>query len=227
MPSTSTTSSRSPTSTGARTLASRTTRRRFGRLAASMMKVSQNQYAEMLLRWRIGGRAQSGAGRAEELGCLPTTATSSPMDPGLSRYNYVTSEALVRILQGMRDGPEACIGVRRLASGRRSRRHRCRDGCGNAGGRQGESKDRNRRQRSRDCRLRRDRRRRDARLLDHREQLHVPTSVIDAAADKALDPRSPRSPGSLSRLRNHKSPVLARQRRLHDHRRDAPSDTPL
>ena len=88
-------------------------------LAASMMKVSQNQYAEMLLR-TLGASGAMG---------LPTEATSTAMGllrmravlsrwniaddgyviadgSGLSRYNFVTSNALVGILQRMRADPK-------------------------------------------------------------------------------------------------------------------------
>ncbi len=87
-------------------------------LVSSMMKVSQNQYAEMLLR-NMGATGASGA-----MGAIGAGATSSmgatrvrevlkgwniadescviADGSGLSRYNYVTSQALVRILQVMR-----------------------------------------------------------------------------------------------------------------------------
>jgi len=79
-------------------------------LISSMMKVSQNQYAEMLLRnvGAIGGTAATsamGAAKVRELlqrwnisGDSLVMADGS----GLSRYNYVTSDALVRILMVMR-----------------------------------------------------------------------------------------------------------------------------
>ena len=70
---------------------------------ASMMKVSQNQYAESLLK-RIGGRTMvqevlAGWGIAKDSYIVADGS-------GLSRYNYVTSEALVRILQVMHDEPK-------------------------------------------------------------------------------------------------------------------------
>jgi D-alanyl-D-alanine carboxypeptidase/D-alanyl-D-alanine-endopeptidase (penicillin-binding protein 4) len=72
-------------------------------LAVSMMKVSQNQYAELLLK-TIGGRRAvqetlKGWGLAED---SYVVADGS----GLSRYNYVTSDALVRILQKMHTDPK-------------------------------------------------------------------------------------------------------------------------
>jgi serine-type D-Ala-D-Ala carboxypeptidase/endopeptidase (penicillin-binding protein 4) len=72
-------------------------------IAASMMKVSQNQYAEMLLR-AIGGRD-----KAENVLRSWNLASDSYViadGSGLSRYNYVTSDVLVRILQQMRAAPQ-------------------------------------------------------------------------------------------------------------------------
>jgi len=67
-------------------------------IAVSMMKVSQNQYAETLLRV-IGGRA-----KVEEVlrswNVLPDSYVMAD-GSGLSRYNYVSSDALVRILLQM------------------------------------------------------------------------------------------------------------------------------
>ncbi|MEO5742744.1 MAG: D-alanyl-D-alanine carboxypeptidase/D-alanyl-D-alanine-endopeptidase, partial [Vicinamibacterales bacterium] len=102
-------------------------------IAASMMKVSQNQYAETLLR-SLGAFGATGASRAVRLPTvLSAVAPGAEAEPaaaakvgaqrvrgvlkgwdvaddnyviadgsGLSRYNYVTSNALVRILQRMR-----------------------------------------------------------------------------------------------------------------------------
>jgi D-alanyl-D-alanine carboxypeptidase/D-alanyl-D-alanine-endopeptidase (penicillin-binding protein 4) len=72
-------------------------------LAVSMMKVSQNQYAEVLLK-AIGGRAT-----VQDILNSWGVADNSYIiadGSGLSRYNYVTSEALVRILQKMRPDAE-------------------------------------------------------------------------------------------------------------------------
>jgi D-alanyl-D-alanine carboxypeptidase/D-alanyl-D-alanine-endopeptidase (penicillin-binding protein 4) len=68
-------------------------------IAASMMRVSQNQYAETLLR-TIGGRDKA----ANVLKSWDVSADSYVMadGSGLSRYNYVSSDGLVRILQHMR-----------------------------------------------------------------------------------------------------------------------------
>lgn len=85
-------------------------------LAASMMRVSQNQYAEMLLRSLAasdaggvtGATAAAGAERIR--GVLKGWNISDDSyviadGSGLSRYNYVTSDALVRILQRMHLDP--------------------------------------------------------------------------------------------------------------------------
>jgi D-alanyl-D-alanine carboxypeptidase/D-alanyl-D-alanine-endopeptidase (penicillin-binding protein 4) len=72
-----------------------------------MMRVSQNQYAETLLR-ALGAPGATGA-----LGTQRVRAVLKSWDiaddsyaiadgSGLSRYNYVTSDALVRILARMR-----------------------------------------------------------------------------------------------------------------------------
>ncbi len=82
----------------------------LGELVSSMMKVSQNQYAEMLLR-NIGASGASGASgamgvrKAREVlqrWNIPDDSVVIADGSGLSRYNYVTSDALVRILQVMR-----------------------------------------------------------------------------------------------------------------------------
>ncbi len=91
----------------------------LGELVSSMMKVSQNQYAEILLRTlgtvglprRSGDAAEAGvtgamgAKKAREVlqrWNIPDDSVVMADGSGLSRYNYVTSEALVRILQVMR-----------------------------------------------------------------------------------------------------------------------------
>ena len=93
-------------------------------LVSSMMKVSQNQYAEMLLRNlgalglstvamsaagakvdAIGATSSMGATRMREVLKGWNIADESCViadGSGLSRYNYVTSQTLVRILQVMR-----------------------------------------------------------------------------------------------------------------------------
>ena len=72
-------------------------------IAASMMRVSQNQYAETLLR-SIGGRDKAisvlkGWGLSNDSYVIADGS-------GLSRYNYLSSEALVRILRQMRTDPK-------------------------------------------------------------------------------------------------------------------------
>ena len=77
-------------------------------LAASMMRVSQNQYAEMLLR-SLGSGATAGAQRMRSVLRGWNIADDSYViadGSGLSRYNYVTSDALVRILQRMHVDPK-------------------------------------------------------------------------------------------------------------------------
>jgi serine-type D-Ala-D-Ala carboxypeptidase/endopeptidase (penicillin-binding protein 4) len=74
----------------------------LARLAVSMMKVSQNQYAELLLK-AIGGPTAA----RERLNALGIGNDSFLMadGSGLSRYNYVTGEALVTILQDVQRTP--------------------------------------------------------------------------------------------------------------------------
>jgi D-alanyl-D-alanine carboxypeptidase/D-alanyl-D-alanine-endopeptidase (penicillin-binding protein 4) len=72
-------------------------------IAAAMMRVSQNQYAETLLK-AIGGRDKArnvltGWGLASDSYVLADGS-------GLSRYNYVTSDALVGLLRQMRADPK-------------------------------------------------------------------------------------------------------------------------
>jgi serine-type D-Ala-D-Ala carboxypeptidase/endopeptidase (penicillin-binding protein 4) len=90
-----------PDRTGARTLATRRSPP-LAVLAASMMKVSQNQYAELLLK-TIGGR-QALADRLRGLGITDDSYIIAD-GSGLSRYDFVTQEALVRLLQLFRDRP--------------------------------------------------------------------------------------------------------------------------
>ena len=70
----------------------------LGEIINSMMKVSQNQYAEMLFNL-IGGRTA-----VQEIlrgWGLPDDGYVIGDGSGLSRYNYVSSEILVRVLQRM------------------------------------------------------------------------------------------------------------------------------
>lgn len=90
-----------PDTAGARTLAAHTSLP-LRRLAAAMMKVSQNQYAEMLLK-TIGGREH-----ARDLfrrWNIPDEGYVIADGSGLSRYNYVASDTLVSILAHMRADP--------------------------------------------------------------------------------------------------------------------------
>jgi D-alanyl-D-alanine carboxypeptidase/D-alanyl-D-alanine-endopeptidase (penicillin-binding protein 4) len=89
-----------PNESGARVLASLQSRP-LTELATSMMKVSQNQYAELLLK-KIGKPAARDALR--ELGIADDSYIMAD-GSGLSRYNYVTADALVRLLQQMHQQP--------------------------------------------------------------------------------------------------------------------------
>jgi D-alanyl-D-alanine carboxypeptidase/D-alanyl-D-alanine-endopeptidase (penicillin-binding protein 4) len=71
-------------------------------LVASMMTVSQNQYAEMLLR-AMGGR--DAVDLLLKRWNLAADSYVIADGSGLSRYNYVTSEVLVRVLQNMHGAP--------------------------------------------------------------------------------------------------------------------------
>jgi serine-type D-Ala-D-Ala carboxypeptidase/endopeptidase (penicillin-binding protein 4) len=85
----------------------------LGEVARTLMTVSQNLYAETLLRaiGRVEGRAASAAdGRAAVLGVLnawgvPTGGVVMADGSGLSRYNYATADVLARVLQRMYDEP--------------------------------------------------------------------------------------------------------------------------
>jgi serine-type D-Ala-D-Ala carboxypeptidase/endopeptidase (penicillin-binding protein 4) len=91
-----------PDLTGARAIVSHKSAP-LRQIAVSMMKVSQNQYAETLLR--VMG------GRDKVVNVLKSWDVANDSyriadGSGLSRYNYVTSEALVLILQRMRAAPQ-------------------------------------------------------------------------------------------------------------------------
>jgi D-alanyl-D-alanine carboxypeptidase/D-alanyl-D-alanine-endopeptidase (penicillin-binding protein 4) len=90
-----------PNLTPAKTLASRRSRA-LSELAVSMMKVSQNQYAELLLK-ALGGRQIA----RERLTAMGIDESSYVMadGSGLSRYNYVTDETLVKILRNFQQRP--------------------------------------------------------------------------------------------------------------------------
>jgi D-alanyl-D-alanine carboxypeptidase/D-alanyl-D-alanine-endopeptidase (penicillin-binding protein 4) len=87
-----------PDVTGARTLVSHRSPP-LRQIAASMMRVSQNQYAETLLK-ALGGRDKArGVLKSWD---IADDSYAIADGSGLSRYNYVTSDALVRILARMR-----------------------------------------------------------------------------------------------------------------------------
>jgi D-alanyl-D-alanine carboxypeptidase/D-alanyl-D-alanine-endopeptidase (penicillin-binding protein 4) len=83
-------------------------------LIAAMMKVSQNQYAEMLMR--AVGVEPGGAEATAEMGRkrvreilrtwgIPDDSYIVADGSGLSRYNYVSAESLARILQILIENP--------------------------------------------------------------------------------------------------------------------------
>ncbi len=86
-----------PDLTDARTLVSRQSAP-LRQILSSMMKVSQNQYAELLLKAVGLERVREALRRWN----IPDDSYVMADGSGLSRYNYVTSDALVRILQAMR-----------------------------------------------------------------------------------------------------------------------------
>ena len=96
-----------PDLTGARTLVSHRSPP-LRQIASAMMRVSQNQYAETLLK-SLGATGATGATGAQRVRAVLkgwNIADDSHLmadGSGLSRYNYVTSDALVRILRQMRD----------------------------------------------------------------------------------------------------------------------------
>ena len=95
-----------PDLTGARSIVSHTSAP-LREIAASMMRVSQNQYAESLLR-TLGGSGGAGAERIRGVLKSWNIADDSYViadGSGLSRYNYVSADALVRILRQMRSDP--------------------------------------------------------------------------------------------------------------------------
>src|SRR5688572_13542343 len=75
-------------------------------LAVSLMKVSQNQYAEILLK-ALGG--QDKAGSVLQSWNVSRDSYVIADGSGLSRYNYITSSALVGILERMRAEPRHAV----------------------------------------------------------------------------------------------------------------------
>ena len=138
-------------------------------LAASMMKVSQNQYAEMLLK-ALGGPDKARS-VLQSLECHKRQLCHR-------RWVWVVAVQLRHVQRTRAHSPadarraKARLGVRRNASSCGSRRNAVAAARGNRRRGQGESKDRDGRQCSGNCGLRRHSERGDARLLDHREQLY-------------------------------------------------------
>jgi D-alanyl-D-alanine carboxypeptidase/D-alanyl-D-alanine-endopeptidase (penicillin-binding protein 4) len=91
-----------PDLTAARTLSTRRSAP-LRDLVASMMRVSQNQYAEMLLK-AAGGRPT--VQQVLTSWSIPVESYVVADGSGLSRYNYVSSDAVVRILQILREDPK-------------------------------------------------------------------------------------------------------------------------
>jgi serine-type D-Ala-D-Ala carboxypeptidase/endopeptidase (penicillin-binding protein 4) len=90
-----------PDVSGARTVAVRQSPP-LSAIATPMMKVSQNQYAELLLK-TIGGK-QAASDRLTGLG-IPGDSYIIADGSGLSRYDYVTDETLVKLLQLLHERP--------------------------------------------------------------------------------------------------------------------------
>ena len=102
-----------PDLTGARSIVLHTSAP-LREIAASMMRVSQNQYAESLLR-TLGGSSGAGAQRIRGILKSWNVADDSYViadGSGLSRYNYVSADALVRILRQMRSDPRHSANFR-------------------------------------------------------------------------------------------------------------------
>jgi serine-type D-Ala-D-Ala carboxypeptidase/endopeptidase (penicillin-binding protein 4) len=164
-------------------------------IGAVLMKVSQNQYAETLLKAAgaaRGGLGTAAAGRRTFVDVL--TAWGLPPGSyvlqdgsGLSRYNYVTASGLIAILEQMHKDErhrEAFLATMPVAGedgtlASRMARH--------AGRRQRAGEDGIDRQRPVPLRLRPHARRRAARLFHPRQRLHVPAATITWMADLGVE----------------------------------------
>ena len=100
-------------------------------IAATMMKLSQNLYAETLLK-TIGNHASGLGSTAAGRAVVDSTLTSwgvaagevSDVDgSGLSRYNLVTADALATVLRHVYQDAAAARSFYRHAASRRRRRH--------------------------------------------------------------------------------------------------------
>lgn len=99
-----------PDLTAARTLVSHKSAP-LRELAVGMMRVSQNQYAETLLR-HLGAMGAEKVRDVLKGWNIEDGSYVMADGSGLSRYNYVTSEALVRILQRMHTDPKHASAFR-------------------------------------------------------------------------------------------------------------------
>src|SRR5439155_23377997 len=90
-----------PDRSTARTLATRRSPP-LTELATSMMKVSQNQYAELLMK-TLGGR-QAVADHLRRLG-IPDDSYVIVDGSGLWRYDFATDETIVKLLKMFHEPP--------------------------------------------------------------------------------------------------------------------------
>ena len=110
---------------------SSTARRRSQPLADTLMKLSQNQYAETLRedagrasrRRHVRRRTQGDRRSSSRAGASAPPTWSSPTAPGLSRYNLITPDALVTVLSHVQRDRGIEGAVRGVAAGRRRGGH--------------------------------------------------------------------------------------------------------
>ncbi len=143
-------------------------------VATVLMKVSQNQYAETLLKAvgaARGGAASTTGGRlaaAETFRAwgIPDDGYVMSDGSGLSRYNYVAPSAITAILARMHQDAATSRRVRRYPADRRTRRHDLDADAPLARRGQRHCEDRFDRQRAFAIRLRQDPQWRDAGVFD-------------------------------------------------------------
>ena len=151
-------------------------------IATVLMKVSQNLYAETLLK--TVGAARGGLGTVAAGQNVVTHVLTSwgvPADAyvavdgsGLSRYNYVTADTMTAVLEHMYRDPRHRDALPRDAADRRQGRDDRRRGCSARGRRGTRSRRPGRSQRARTLGLRENPRRRDAGVLDPGQRLRDP-----------------------------------------------------